>query len=346
MAARDKGLPEPKANADGHRGQAPPGPGDRRVDPGDAAAAVPSLAAIFVATLPDAVRGAAPPPGELEEVLRRALHDARRCWPGLDVPTEAFVAHLATRLPPQSSAGALAALHAADLYLVCACARHDRGALVAFEQRYVPAIDRALARLKIAPPAADDVKGRLRERLLFPQHNEQPMLAGYSGRGDLGRWVHSVTVRAALKARREGYGAPDDDAHELDVIMPGNDPELAYLKATFAAEFRAALAGAVAALDARERTLLRQHVLDGLTVDQLGKLYRVHRATAARRVADVRDRLLDGIRQRLKARLRLSEGELESALRLARSQLDVSIRRLLQPRRPGGPVARKPREGS
>lgn len=69
--------------------------------------------------------------------------------------------------------------------------------------------------------------------------------------------------------------------------MPGGDPELSHLKATFAAEFKFALTLAIDELSVRDRNLLRQSVLDGLTIDQLGKLYRVHRATAARWVDDV-----------------------------------------------------------
>jgi hypothetical protein len=41
----------------------------------------------------------------------------------------------------------------------------------------------------------------------------------------------------------------------------------------------------------RARNLLRQHVLDGLTIDELARLYRAHRATCARWLADARSEL-------------------------------------------------------
>jgi tetratricopeptide (TPR) repeat protein len=71
-------------------------------------------------------------------------------------------------------------------------------------------------------------------------------------------------------------------------------------------------------------------------IDQLGALYRGYRATAARWVADVRARLRKAVPRQLMARPRLDEAELESVMRLARSQLDVSVRRLLQPKKGKG----------
>jgi RNA polymerase sigma-70 factor (ECF subfamily) len=290
-----------------------------------------ALTAAFVAALPEPERPAAAPPAELEGAIAEALRAARQAWPDLDVPPEVFAAHLATRTsPPPLAAPAIGALRAADLYLACACLRGDARAIAAFEGRYYREIDRVLGRLGLAPTIADDLKGVVRERFFFPKDGERSPLTTYSGRGRLDAWVRAIaasTAHTVLRAARRE--APEERA--LDVAVPNSDPELAYLKATFAAEFKAAFAEAVEALSIRERNLLRQHALDGLSIDQLGALYRVHRATAARWVVDVRARLLDGVRERLQARLQLSEAELKSVMALARSQIDVSVRRLLQP---------------
>ncbi len=292
-----------------------------------------SMAAVFVAALPAASAPAGAPPGELEGALREALRAGRLAWPDLAVPPDAFAAYLAVRLPPgPASASALAALHAADLYLACACDRLDPRAIGAFETRYVPEVDRALARLRVAAPTADDIKGSLREKLFFPEPGERSLLAGYSGRGELGAWLRAVAVRAARKTLRPGREAPDGRHEVPELNAPGADPELGYLKATFAAESTSALAEAIGELAVRDRNLLRQYYIDGLSVDELGKLYRVHRATAARWVVDVRDALVKDVQRRLMRRMQLSENELHSAMRLARSQLDLSIQRLLKPK--------------
>jgi RNA polymerase sigma-70 factor (ECF subfamily) len=76
--------------------------------------------------------------------------------------------------------------------------------------------------------------------------------------------------------------------------------------------------------------LLKQHLIYRLTVDQLGALYHLHRATAARRLAKARQALLDGARASLARRLGVPAAELASAMELVASRLEVSIERLLR----------------
>ncbi|MFP2932660.1 transcriptional regulator, partial [Pyxidicoccus sp. 3LG] len=60
----------------------------------------------------------------LEDVLASLYAAGRQAWPEVPLAEEDFLRHLAERLPPGDDvAGALAAVHAADLYLACACAR-------------------------------------------------------------------------------------------------------------------------------------------------------------------------------------------------------------------------------
>jgi RNA polymerase sigma-70 factor (ECF subfamily) len=80
---------------------------------------------------------------------------------------------------------------------------------------------------------------------------------------------------------------------------------------------------------AEDRNVLRYHFAHGLTIDQIGALYHVHRATAARRVAKARDELLAGTRRRLMARLALNRADLDSVMRLIESSIHVSLRRVL-----------------
>ena len=119
---------------------------------------------------------------------------------------------------------------------------------------------------------------------------------------------------------------------ELFAVLPepGADPELALLKREHAAHFKAAFAEAVGALDAEERVWLRQHVLERLSIDQLGALYHLHRATAARRLAKAREALLEGARASLARRLGVPRAQLGGAFALLASRLEVSMERLLR----------------
>jgi RNA polymerase sigma-70 factor (ECF subfamily) len=115
----------------------------------------------------------------------------------------------------------------------------------------------------------------------------------------------------------------------LEARAPDDDPELAYMKATYRAAFKAAFQEALESLQGRERTLLKQQIVDGLGIDELGALYDVHRATAARWVAAAREKLLVRTRRTFMLRARISSDECESIMRMVRSQLDVSLHRRL-----------------
>ena len=170
----------------------------------------------------------------------------------------------------------------------------------------------------------------LRVTLLTGDRAGGPGIADYAGRGDLGAWLRSVTVRTALKSLRQARRDRPVDA-DLDALAaPGASPELALLRASCAADFRAALAEALAALSARDRTLLRQHFVDNLTIDELAPVYGVHRATAARWLARLRAEVLGQTRDALARRLGPAAPELTSVLRLIDSQLDLSLSRLLR----------------
>jgi RNA polymerase sigma-70 factor (ECF subfamily) len=95
-------------------------------------------------------------------------------------------------------------------------------------------------------------------------------------------------------------------------------------------ELTAAFEIGLATLAEEQRTLLSRHVLDGESIDVIAAALGVHRATAARQLAEARTALQRAAHAALRARLRLGKEELESFLRLADSQLEISVRRLLR----------------
>ena len=101
-------------------------------------------------------------------------------------------------------------------------------------------------------------------------------------------------------------------------------------RATYTDQLKKAIREAFAALEVRQRNLLRQHILDELTIDDLARLYRVHRATCARWLADARADLGKQTRKRLIATLGTHTDELESVLRFLDSDIELSISRILQ----------------
>jgi RNA polymerase sigma-70 factor, ECF subfamily len=141
-------------------------------------------------------------------------------------------------------------------------------------------------------------------------------------------------MRTALSFLRGRDGTPyaDDALADRAVAnMPAGtgDPELDVVRARYAGEFKAALEGALAKLQAQDRTVLRLHYVDGLNIDQIGGIYRVHRSTVARWIARTREGLLAEARQVLMTQLRLTTKEFQSLVAAMQSQIHLSIHRFL-----------------
>jgi hypothetical protein len=61
----------------------------------------------------------------------------------------------------------------------------------------------------------------------------------------------------------------------------------------------------------------------------MARYLRVHRATAARRLAQAKAALSDHTRHALEARLLVPQAELDSLLRLLAPRIEITLRRLL-----------------
>jgi RNA polymerase sigma-70 factor, ECF subfamily len=263
--------------------------------------------------------------------LTAALASARAIWPGTLVSDAAFVAHLAARLDEHSS-DAVDRAYTDDLFLACGCVLGDAAALQHFERF---ALAPAVAALVDADMGKDEVLQQLRVRLLVRTDEVPPRIDQYSGRGSLRSWTRIAVLRAIKDDRRARArrGSPDVLADDL-LADPSTlaDPELDHIRAHHGAEFRAAFASAVAGLAAESRRLLRQHHLHGLTLDALAQILGVHRVTAARRLAKARADLLEDTRRELVRRLKIDRGELDRAVALIMSRLELSMERLLASR--------------
>ena len=291
----------------------------------------------FLDAAPPALRANLTTLPDLGRKLLELVAEGRSAWPDVVVEPVRLIAFIAARLDGDNDvAGALATLRPADLYLACACAANDKTALAAFDRHYIREVDIALARMRIGPPRSNDVKQLVRQRL-FVGDGSPGKIAEYAGRGDLRRWVRSVAVRTCLNDLRKGKHEvlADDDQLIAQHAMPGDDPEIEYMKRTYAAEFRAAFADAMSQLGPREQTLLRYHHIDGLNIDEIGAIYRVHRVTAFRWLEKAKETLVLATLGALKTRLNVTPKELDSVLRLIRSQVHLSLVRHL-----GGPKDR------
>jgi RNA polymerase sigma-70 factor (ECF subfamily) len=298
-----------------------------------------SLVRPFLDAAPAAMRPALEGIADLDRRLWAIVAEGRAAWPGFALEARDVVEFVARQATAELADAALDGLRPADLYLACACARQVPGAIAAFDRDYMREVDVALARMRIGPPRLHDVKQLVRQRLFVAggtaaQPTGPGKIAEYAGRGDLRRWVRSVAVRTCLNELRKGRREilVDDEQLIAQHAIAPDDPEIEYMKRTYAHEFRAAFGDALAQLGARDQTLLRYHHVDGLNIDEIGAIYRIHRVTAFRWIEKAKELLARSTLELLRGRLRLPASELDSVLRMIRSQIHLSLVRHL-----GGP---------
>lgn len=261
----------------------------------------------------------------LAEALAPRIEEAHAAWPGL--PRDpAFAEYVAARLGPEPAPeAALADVHVPDLLLAWATLRGVPAATEAFERLLGRAVAAAVGRTPGAAALGDEVAQRLRVRLLC---GAPPQLERYAGRGRLEGFLRTSAARDALKLARR---PPSSDGDALDLLADAaDDPELGHMKRLYRAELRAAFGEALRSLDTRQRALLKLALVDGRTVDDVGAIYRVHRATAARWIAAARAELRARTQQALGERLRVDGPDAASIVRLVQSQLEVTVRSLLR----------------
>lgn len=258
-----------------------------------------------------------------DEDLERAWRAGQAAWPGVVLDRT----RLGTRLE------GLELTFAADLYLAEACLAGDQTAVQLFERDVLVHARGAIAAIDSQGAFVDEAMQRLRETLLVGSDGE-PRLAHYAGRGPLRAWVGIAAARHALMLRRSQKRArevpvDDDDWTGALAVISTNNPELELVKRQYAAAFQAALRDAIKLVEPRLRAVLRMSFVDALSIDQIGAVYAVHRATAARWIQRGCESVFAETRRLLAERLALSPTELDRMTALVQSQLEVSLSQLL-----------------
>lgn len=271
---------------------------------------------------------------------RDVYEEARLAWPGVTLDFARFVAHAnEVGFSLGAPAGAPDPANVADLFLACAAGHGDRLATEALEAQYVAPARFSIKRLDTRPEFIDDVMQELRAKLLLPP---EPRILRYGGRGPLLAWIRVAASRIAidaLRAVREVVGREAADPDALEQVDFG--PEVQMLRAAYREAFKEAIAAAVAALSPKDRNLLRRHLIEHMTLEEMAAPYGVHPATIARRLMGLREEIAAAVRDHLAVRRRAQDGatSLESLAQAIRSEVYVSLAPLL------GRVTESPKGG-
>ena len=221
-----------------------------------------------------------------------------------------------------------------DLFLAYACSQGNPKALKAFAQDCDRELKAVAAKLKISDSDCDDARQKMWDKLFVDSATAPMKILEYRGAGRLRQWYRAVAGRALLdglrQAKRSDHWQLKSEVDALGIAAPDADPELASIRQSYCYEFHSAFEAALRSLEPEERNILRCHYLQSMSTDQIAKAFGTHKATAARRVARAREKLVQNTREELKERLKANSGELDSVMRLFDGELSVSLSQFLE----------------
>lgn len=264
----------------------------------------------------------------LQIAIASAYDVARTVWPGCNVAQPRFSDEVVRRLGADFDPARLAAICTADVYLAVACLDSDPTAIAYLERDCLGEVDRAARKLRATDDQANEVRGQLRKILFTAEPGRAAALAEFTGRGDLRGYVRVIATRELVRAINRGRREEPIEPL-LDRLDLSRAPELSLLRSRHGAEIASALRVSLEALDERQRALLRYSLIAGWSIDRIGELYGVHRATASRWLNAARDELGEQLRREVAARMSIAIEEVDSIVQLVHSQIDISLARIL-----------------
>jgi RNA polymerase sigma-70 factor, ECF subfamily len=259
--------------------------------------------------------------------LRAAWERGRAGNRGLDLDHAVFAAHVAKLAGGDPNR--LEGLALEDVFLACACLAGTPGAAEELQRRHGEHVRAALAAYVSASDAAE-LQQQLMKSLVVGSLESPPKLASYGGKAPLERWLRVTAQRAALMWMRSGRAEARARQGAAAEPRSTTHPEVAYMKDRYRVAFEQALEQALGRVSERDRALLRLHVVSGLSVERVGKMFGVSQATASRWLAHAREALLADVKATLQAEFGAESQELASLAGLVASRLDLSLSQLLK----------------
>jgi RNA polymerase sigma-70 factor, ECF subfamily len=267
-----------------------------------------------------------------EDIVREMHAEGQEKWPSIAIAFEIFKRYC-ERICDDDQSAAKIRNSAADVYLSCACVNGDLGALSIFKREAEGVVRGAIARVHRDPEFIRETLQEFWKKLLA---GPDARVHEYRGRGPLQAWLRICAARLAIDRYRAERAVTERETDLGDCLAEqAFGPESTLTRTRFREPFRLALQHAITSMTTKDRNLLRMHVVGRCSIDQIGRAYNVHRATAARWLEQARERILRDVRTELdvagppltdsefRSVARIMGGELELENALFQSQLSV-----------------------
>jgi RNA polymerase sigma-70 factor (ECF subfamily) len=257
---------------------------------------------------------------EPTELIAEVLDDGRKAW-GFPLAASVLSAHLQGLGVDVKTISS----HGRDLYLAAACAAGVHPALMVLENEFLSRVPQFVWRVCRDPARVEEIRQDLRVRMLV---GPPPRIASYAGSGPLTSFLCVAAVRIAVD--REGDRTSPPLAIDADVLTDegAHNPESEALSGQHRRTIQEALDQALLQLPPRDKAVLRFYFVEGLNIEAIGAIYQVHRSSVARWLTEIREALLDTVKERVGRALGATPSEIHSLLRDVRSGLRASVSRL------------------
>jgi RNA polymerase sigma-70 factor (ECF subfamily) len=251
--------------------------------------------------------------------------------PTISVDMDSFAIFLSDRIEDSAHLDRLlSGEYLGDLFLAWALSHKDPEAMSLFQTNYLPTIQKSLKNMRLSSAQLEDICQNLSKKLFVPSAKKPAKINQYSGHGKIQKWFCVVAFRLAQNLLRKHKKEILVDNNELlEQVIAFDNQEFQHFRQLYQKEFKEAFNQALESLSARERLVLRYHLIDRLNIDQIGIIFQSHRSTVARWLSRIRDTLYKKTKKDLMHNLKISDQEFESIIQLIQSQLNASFERIL-----------------
>jgi RNA polymerase sigma-70 factor, ECF subfamily len=269
-------------------------------------------------------------PASLRETVTDVIDDVETAWPTLVADkafsTVAFFQHVGGLLRDEPDPLLeLPRRCVTDLALAFGCLHEIPAAIAGFDKQPLRETAPALRRAGASESQVDDTRAQLCTMLLVRVADKPARISQFTGRGSLKSWLRVIALREWKRVNASTQRETLRDSALFDRIANALDPHQSALKESYRQLFRQAFDASLASLSMHDRLVLQQYFLDELSIDKLATLHDIHRATAARWVASIMEKLMTKTKAALGTQLGISSLEIDSVMRMIRSSLDISL---------------------
>lgn len=255
---------------------------------------------------------------KLGGALEAAIANARREQASLAMNEAGFAAYLTEKVEPTDDVeAAVKALHAADLFLVFAFENGQPNAERLLNER-IEVVTRSVHAKVRTDLSFDELVQELRVHLFVDRPDRPARIHEFRGKSSLARWLHVAATRHALNTQRSKRREIPFEEAFFSTQPDLTTPEVRALEQELGEPLRKALHEAMKHVGEREQAILWFSLVDGMPAETIGKIYGVHRTTAARWV----ERAVVDLREALEKELAIDPG-------LRASELSSIVRSIL-----------------